>query len=184
MGPKLVVLGDEPQRYGLGVSLLQRLHKQYQHFGEPAVQYIVSLNCNYRCQAELLELPSTLFYDSALESCGDTKCCSSIQYPLLFICSSFDNSIPTSPESLNEALLILHEVKELLKYKEWCTNDVCIMTASLNQVWLQYNIKSFDRHFFLLKANVIHREIYKSSENTCLRGVKVCTSFQMQGMCN
>ena len=134
MGPKLVVLGDEPQRYGLGVSLLQRLHKQYQHFGKPAVQYIVSLNCNYRCQAELLELPSTLFYDSGLVSCSDTKRHSSIQYPLVFICSSFDNSISSSPESSNEALLILHEVKEVLKYRKWSTDDVCIMTASLNQV--------------------------------------------------
>ena len=129
-----MVLGDEPQRHGLGVSLLQRLHEQYKEFGGSALEYVVSLNCNYRCHTELLNLSSTLFYDSALISYADKKCHPAFQYPLMFICSKFDNNIPTSPESRSETLIILEEVKELLTYEEWHIGDVCIMTASRNQV--------------------------------------------------
>ena len=116
------------------MSLLERLHNQYERFGGSALNYAVSLTCNYRCHPDLLELPSTLFYKSALVPRAVTECHPACSYPLKFICSSFDNDIPIKPENPYEASLILHEVNELLKYEGWDIEDVCIMTASLNQV--------------------------------------------------
>ena len=128
------MLGEGPQRYGLGMSLFERLHSQYKAFGSIANNYVVSLNCNYRCHADLMELSSSLFYDPPLVSRADVKCHPSAPYPLKFICSSFSNVIATNPESQSEASLILDEVKEVLKYGDWDVRDVCIMAPSLNQV--------------------------------------------------
>ena len=128
------MLGEGPQRHGLGVSLIERLHSQYKAFGSIGHNYVVSLNCNYRCHVDLMELCSSLFYDPPLVSRADVKCHPSSPYPLKFICSSFSNIIPTNPENRNEATLILDEVKEALKYGDWDVGDVCIMAPSLNQV--------------------------------------------------
>ena len=103
-------------------------------FGSTALKYVVSMNCNYRCHADLMELPSTLFYESSIVSHADAKCHPSAPYPLKFICSSFSNVIPDNPESRSEASLILDEVKEVLKYDDWDVGDVCIMAPSKNQV--------------------------------------------------
>ena len=80
-----------------------------------------------------------MFYKSALVSRAVTECHPACSYPLKFICSSFDNDIPFNPENPYEALLILHEVNELLKYETWNIEDVCIMAASLNQVKVPHN---------------------------------------------
>ena len=127
-------MGDEPQKHGLGMSLIERLHRQYKAFGSIADNYVVSLNCNYRCHADLMELSSSLFYESKLKACADVKCHPLAPYPLKFICSSFDNSKPSSPESPSEVSLILNEVKEIVKYEGWYLKDVCIMAISYKQV--------------------------------------------------
>ena len=128
------MLGEGPQRYGLGMSLFERLHSQYKAFGSIAHNYVVSLNCNYRSHADLMELPSTLFYESSIVSRADAKCHPSAPYPLKFICSSFSNVIPANSENRSEASLILDEVKEVLKYGDTDVGDVCIMAPSLFQV--------------------------------------------------
>ena len=133
-------MGDEPQKHGLGVSLIERLHKQYKTFGSIALNSVVSLNCNYRCHANLMELSSSLFYESKLKACADVKCHPLAAYPLKFICSSFDNSKPSSPESPSEVALILNEVKEVVKYEGWYLKDVCIMAVSYKQVSNKVNI--------------------------------------------
>ena len=133
VGPNLVVLRDEPQYYGLGLSLLERLHNQNERFGGSGLNYAVSLTGNCRCHSNLLELPSTLFYKSTLVPRAVIKCHPACSYPLKFICSSCDKNFPVNPENPHEASLILYEVK-LLKYEGWDIENICITAASLNQV--------------------------------------------------
>ena len=162
MGPKLAVLGDGPQQYGLGVSLFERLHNQYERFGGSALNYVVSLKCNYHCHPDLLDLPSTLFYKSALVSKAVNECHPACSYPLKFICSSFNNDIPFNPENPYEASLILHEVNELLKYEGWHIEDVCIMAASLNQVKVPHN--KYSKIASLSHRQIVFRKGYTKLE--------------------
>ena len=142
-------MGDEPQKHGLGVSLIERLHREYMIFGSTALNFVVTLNCNYRCHANLMELSSSLFYESKLKARANVKCHPLGSYPLKFICSSFDNNIPSSPESPSEVLLILNEVKEVVKYEGWYLKDVCIMAVSYKQV--SNKGKHLDKSYFLFR---------------------------------
>lgn len=143
VGPSLLVLGNEAQKHGLKVSLLERLHKRYMEI--PGAQaHCVALLKNYRCHKALLSLPSYLFYNSALVAKADvaTHLHPKDHFPLQFICSNLDDSITEVSCSINrkEANLLLREV---LKYvsdwpeHEWGHKDlstICIMTATSNQV--------------------------------------------------
>ena len=62
LGP--VVMSAEAKRLGLGETLLELWAKEIQ--GNPGLlgERVVRLVCNYRSSAELLEVPSRLFYDS------------------------------------------------------------------------------------------------------------------------
>ena len=55
---------------GLGISLLQRLATHASYLRHDCTG-IVKLRRNYRCHAELLELPSALFYDNSLVAAAD-----------------------------------------------------------------------------------------------------------------
>lgn len=90
---------------------------------------------NYRCHKDLLELPSTLFYNSELIPRPDDISPHPLSpYPLKFVCSSFNAEYPNSPESPGECLLVIDQVKEFLKCKDFSVKDVCVIAASLNQV--------------------------------------------------
>ena len=132
----MVVLGEEPQRNGLGVSLLQRLHDRYVEIGGIAKQYIASLNVNYRSHAVLLDLPSKLFYESKLIPCYRVPYHLEAPYPLMFISSTFENIISENMDNEIEAKLLLSEVHRFAKYKSWELKDICIMTTNLKQVFV------------------------------------------------
>ena len=66
LGP--VVMSAEAKRLGLGETLLELWAKEIH--GNPGLlgERVVRLVCNYRSNAELLEVPSRMFYDSTLRA--------------------------------------------------------------------------------------------------------------------
>ena len=129
---KLFVLGDESRKYGLGESLFQRLYSHYTELGEIAKKCIVNLRYNYHSHKDLLELSSSIFYNSSLIPCSFVQDhASHCPYPLKFICSGFDFSPLVS---YYESFLILEEVKKVLDDEGFSLEAVCVVAASLSQV--------------------------------------------------
>ena len=123
------------------MSLLQRLHDQYIEIGGTALQYVASLDVNYRSHAALLDLPSKLFYGSKLIPCYRVPYHLEAPYPLKFISSSFENIISANMDNEIEAKLLLSEVQRFAKYKSWELKDICIMTTNLRQVFVNDSVK-------------------------------------------
>ena len=147
----MLVLGKDPLKYGLGQSLLERLHKHYdEQSSVNAKNHCATLLTNYRCHRSLLALPSYLFYHSALITNKmavkqallhpDTK------FSLHFICSSLDDSIVEVTENTNEreAKLLLEAASKYVEewppeWKEKDLSTVCLMATTANQVKLVYS---------------------------------------------
>lgn len=141
VGPQLLVLGKEAQEYGLGTSLLERLHNHYIELGEVAEKHLANLLTNYRCQSGILMLPSSLFYGSTLQCRTRDKPHPLATYPLHFVCTSLklDKSNERSENAL-EATTLLNQVQKFVERwpeKQWGEKDlarVCIMSPSPDQV--------------------------------------------------
>lgn len=142
VGPDLLVLGEEARKHGLSISLLQRLHEQYQKIGETTN----SLLTNYRSHSGLLMLPSSLFYESTLQCrVPDSKAHPLAPYPLVFVCSSIKRTATCKIGSKDEteARVLVEQVKKYIR-DSWPTTvwesqhdppgKVCVMTPSPAQV--------------------------------------------------
>ena len=121
------------------MSLLQRLLEKYKSIGDITKRNTPSWNINYRSHADLLELPSKLFYNSELRACGRVPYHLKAPYPYVFICSSFTNDIPVDAQCAVEADRLIQAVQlHSDKFKSWEPKDTCIMTPSLKQVIHSY----------------------------------------------
>ena len=144
----MLVLGEDPLKYGLGQSLLERLHTLYDAHMQSsanAENHCATLLTNYRCHHSLLALPSYLFYHSALMA-NKMAVKQALLHPdtnfsLHFICSSLDDSIVDVPNDTNEkeARLLLQAAVDYVKewppeWKEKDLSTVCLMAATANQV--------------------------------------------------
>ena len=136
------MLGEKAQKYGLGKSLLERLHDLYSTM--PAHLYskhAVTLLTNYRCHNKILMLPSNLYYDSTL-LCGvsDDEAHHLSPFPLNFVCCDVsDHNKPTTGTNEVEADVLIKEVQKYCNSwpKHWGEKDlkkVCIMSPSADQV--------------------------------------------------
>ena len=149
----MLVLGDIPRKFGLSISLLERLHQTYSTsdlFKNAAKSHSDTLLNNYRCHRALLSLPSYLFYDSALL----TKAESNAQlhpkagFPLHFVCSSLESIKCEVRDNIyeSEAEIVLEEVAKYVSEwpREWGGKDltsICVMTATADQVSVTKNSK-------------------------------------------
>ena len=143
----MLVLGEDPQKYGLGQSLLERLHTLYStQTHTNAEHHCATLLHNYRCHRSLLALPSYLFYHSALIANRNASKQALLHpdttYSLHFICSSLDDTIVEVKDSTNreEAVLLLEAAAKYVKEwpPEWGDRElktVCVMATTANQVW-------------------------------------------------
>ena len=135
VGPSLLVLGDDARRYGLKLSLFERLHAMYVEKGECTQTHSITLLTNYRCHHTILSLPSYLFYESALLTKAKASTHSSLN-GLHFICSSLDAFVKEVKSNVNmlEVTLLMQEA---LAFVESSTQHVkvCIMVATNDKVW-------------------------------------------------
>ncbi len=172
----MLVLGEEAQKYGLGTSLLERLHKHYQTIGDAAVPYTASLLTNYRCHSGILMLPSSLYYSSTLQCCvPEDSAHPAAPFPLVFVCTSFDpctvneqNTEQSQKEKMDaydrEASILLEQVKKYASdwpKSNWGDkvklNEMCIVTLSANQVGycvyiLVESVKYYDNSLLLVEC--------------------------------
>ena len=143
----MLVLGDDPLKYGLGQSLLERLHELYydEQSSVNAANHCATLLTNYRCHRSLLALPSYLFYHSALITNKEAEKQALLHpdttFSLHFICSSLDDSIVEiiKDTNENEARLLLRAAAEYVRewppeWKEKDLSTVCLMATTANQV--------------------------------------------------
>ncbi|CAG4931639.1 unnamed protein product [Parnassius apollo] len=70
LGP--VVVSDAAKKFGLGISLMERLKKTCPLYAENNNKYIVMLKNNYRSDADIIKLPNLLFYDGQLKAMAET----------------------------------------------------------------------------------------------------------------
>ena len=143
----MLVLGEDPLKYGLGQSLLERLHTLYStQTHTNAENHCATLIHNYRCHLSLLALPSYLFYHSALIASRNASKQAILHpdtcYSLHFICSSLDDTIVEVQDSTNqdEAVLLLEAAAKYVRKwpPEWGNRElktVCVMATNANQVW-------------------------------------------------
>ena len=139
----MLVLGDEAQKNGLAVSLLERLHRLYGKLGEAAAGHCATLVTNYRCHGGILRLAEKLFYDLPLQcEVPPSIAHPAADYPLLFCCSSIDDEIQVVDSTINEheATIVLKLIAEFAKQwpnASWGPLDssqMCIMSQSRSQV--------------------------------------------------
>lgn len=133
------MLGDDPQRLGLGSSLLERLLRAYKA-GEESRKYIAHLWTNYRCHKDVLELPSQLFYDSSLKPMSVGTTYPAALYPLIFVCSSVASPHPIADDiSGDEAKTLIDQLHKLcsgMGDPQSFLKETCIMALSRRQVRL------------------------------------------------
>ena len=125
------------------MSLLERLLEHYKKLSGPAInQLSATLRTNYRCVEEILELPSSLFYQSQLiPAARGILPHPKAPYPLIFVCSSLQKVTECVESDTNEieAQLLISKLIELLDPwpREWRyrrLEDVCVMAISRRQV--------------------------------------------------
>lgn len=92
VGPAMLVLGKEPQEYGLSVSLVERLHKVYtQQIPSLGAKYHRALTTNFRCHPDIMDLSGRLFYHANLTSkIAPHK---DAPFPFHFICSELEDKL-------------------------------------------------------------------------------------------
>ena len=115
VGPALLVLGDIPQRNGLGVSLLERLYSCYYELGEVASNNTATLSANYRCHKAIVDLVGSLFYNSQLSLAEGEHLPThrNYKYPLAFICC--DCSRSGNDYNQHEADVIVKKALHIVK---------------------------------------------------------------------
>ena len=103
----------------------------------------VELNVNYRAHREIMNLASKLFYNCSLSSMvSDSISHPDAPYPLLFVCSSLDDTIKQVQRDTDEteARLILNQVLKFIDRwptKQWGPKNlrsICIITPTRHQV--------------------------------------------------
>ena len=137
--PALLVLGEEARENGLKFSLLERLCKLYRSrdLAHAAQHYMLNLNINYRCHADIMRLPNSLFYSNRIIPYPiDALSHPMAPYPFIFVCSSLDYDV----EPWLEARVLLKYLQDLV-IKSWPDtwgsrdlSDVSLITASRTQV--------------------------------------------------
>ena len=140
VGPALLVLGKEAQKYGLSVSLFERLKHRYESIGGVALPHLKKLNVNYRCHKFLMRFLSDLFYNSSLQCCSSVREHHKAHFPLVFCCSDINEHANPGPEPdfRPEIQALLGELKRF--FVPWPAHwgqpqrAVCVISSTRPQV--------------------------------------------------
>ena len=139
----MLVLGDEPQKYGLSKSLLERMYDLYCSWGHVAKSYCANLCTNFRCHRNILDLACRVAYKMELHSkVSDQSAHPKTKFPLQFVCTSLESNIEATESSINkdEVQAALKEASNLLmKWPEdvWGKRDpsqICFLSPCRAQV--------------------------------------------------
>ncbi|CAI8034252.1 Probable helicase with zinc finger domain [Geodia barretti] len=150
VGPGMLVLGEEPQKYGLSVSLLERLYDLYQDLGDVAKPYCAHLSTNFRCHSAILNLARQVAYKTTLRcNVPDLSAHPDAPFPLLFVCTSLDHNVKETKDSLSkvEVNAALNKASQIfMKWPDstWGKRDlreICFLSPCRGQVTLARDIR-------------------------------------------
>ena len=136
-------MGKEAKKFGLNISLLERLLMKYEEIGSVATRYITKLSINYRSHNSLIDLPN-LFYEN-LEINLDRslqKCSGPTGYSFVSADSRLVEQYDDPDQQWVEACIVLEEVRSYLERMKHINprfnprHDVCIITSTRKQVHL------------------------------------------------
>ena len=115
MGPKVRVVSDKARDNGLGCSLLERLFVHYSGNKQMTMSHTATLLTNYRCHPSILTMASSLFYECTLVSRSSSETHPMAPYPLVLVCTNFDQRgfENLSAENEEEAVLL---IKKMMKF--------------------------------------------------------------------
>ena len=138
----MLVLGEEPRKHGLKISLLERLHDLYCALGDVAKPYFAHLCTNFRSHQQILNLACQVAYKMPLEcKVPDHSAHPDAKFPLQFVCTNVDADVNAIESSINEI-----EVKAALKkaadiFMKWPMNwgkrdlsQICFLSPCRGQV--------------------------------------------------
>ena len=143
VGPAMLVLGEEPQKYGLSVSLLERLYDLYQELGDVAKPYCAHLSTNFRCHSAILNLARQVAYKTQLRcNVPDHSVHPDAQFPLLFLCTSLDHNVKETRDSLSKIEVNAALEKASCFFMKWPDNtwgkrdlrQICFLSPCRGQV--------------------------------------------------
>ncbi|KAM7257595.1 hypothetical protein ACFE04_013336 [Oxalis oulophora] len=142
LGP--VIYSKTSEDYGFGKSYLERLFES-EYYSSLDENYMTKLVRNYRCHAEILHLPSMLFYNGELLPCKDdtTSFLDSMDFlpnrdfPVLFNgiqgCDEREGSNPSWFNRI-EASKVVETIQELLDGGNLTEQDIGVITPYRQQV--------------------------------------------------
>lgn len=145
VGPALLVLGEEPRRYGLKASLLERLKAHYRSIGK-ADMLQANLMKNFRCHLQILKFASEMFYKSLVRPSHVTSSTQShpnFPFPLVFVCTNkeltdhYDKAV-----NRDEASILMGVLRQNLMEQM----KVCVMSSSRGQVCMLSTCVSNGQH--------------------------------------
>ena len=118
------MLGEEPQKYGLSVSLLERLYDLYQDLGDVAKPYCAHLSTNFRCHSAIVKLAQQVAYKSPLTcTVADHTAHPDARFPLRFVCTSLNNKITETKESICEIEVVAALEEATHFFLPWPVNN-------------------------------------------------------------
>ncbi|XVF63076.1 hypothetical protein PTKIN_Ptkin09bG0059800 [Pterospermum kingtungense] len=142
LGP--VIYSKEAENLGLGKSYLERLF-EYDFYFNGDENYVTKLVRNYRCDPEILYLPSLLFYNGELIPCKDdrgsflnsVKFLPNKEFPVFFFgIQGCDEREGNNPSWFNriEASKVVEVVKSLTETGILSQEDIGVITPYRQQV--------------------------------------------------
>ena len=139
----MLVLGEEPQRYGLSISLLERLYDHYQELEDVAKPYCAHLTTNFRCLPAIVNLARQVAYKTPLTcNVAEQSTHPDAPFPLRFVCTSLNHNVKETKDSLCkvEVAAALEEASRFfMKWPDdiWGRRDlkqVCFLSPCRGQV--------------------------------------------------
>ena len=142
LGP--VIYSREAEAFGLGKSFLERLF-ECEFYSNGDENYVTKLVRNYRCDPEILYLPSLLFYNGELIPCKDdrgsflnsVKFLPNKEFPVFFFgiqgCDEREGSNPSWFNRI-EASKVVEIVKSLTTSGILSQEDIGVITPYRQQV--------------------------------------------------
>uniref|UniRef100_A0A672R6G6 RNA helicase n=1 Tax=Sinocyclocheilus grahami TaxID=75366 RepID=A0A672R6G6_SINGR len=152
---QLVLAGDPKQlgpilrspfaiRYGLGLSLLERLMTQNELYQKGTTgydnRYVTKLLRNYRSHPSILKIPNEMFYDGELVACADEMI--SHQYCMW-------EHLPKSVEKIRKAIKLHRELKSFLGIEELKVGSVEEFQGQERKVIIVSTVRSDKKHIIL-----------------------------------
>ena len=185
----MLVLGEEPQKYGLSISLLERLYDHYQELEDVAKPYCAHLTTNFRCLPAIVNLARQVAYKKPLTSdVSEHSAHPDAPFPLLFVCTSLDRSVKETKDSRCkvEVDAALQEASRF--FMKWPASiwgkrdlrEMCFLSPCSGQVCADVKVNSNLYVIFIFQVTLARNSRWPPQ----VEDVEKLTTYRIQGKYN